>query len=274
MRDSTKIGLHYPLARTLGYLMRRKGLLRILTYHSIQSHANLVSHTSPELFEEHVRWLAESGYRSMRVSDLCDRNIVTSSGESQVVITFDDGLYNNYAVARPVLQKYGMTATFFVPTAYIGNERTCVQSNEMGAYRGMEMMCWQDLRSLAEEGFEIGAHSHRHVRIAQESRERARQEVKLPKELLEARLNRTIDSFAYPKGRRDSFAAWTGDLLRECGYRAGCTTLEGPVARDADLFTLPRTDVCGYDDLARFKLKLEGNYDCLNWLRSWRHRIL
>ena len=219
-----------------------------------------------------MRWLAESGYRSMRVRDLCDRNFVGSGGESQIVITFDDGLYNNYAVARPILQKYGMTATFFVPTAYIGNERMRVQNDQMEAYRGMEIMCWQDLRDLAKGGFEIGAHSHRHVRIAQETLERAREEVELPKKLLEGELSRTIDSFAYPKGRRDSFAAWTGGLLRECGYRAGCTTLEGPVTQDTDLFMLPRTDVCGRDDLARFKLKLAGNYDCLDWLRSLRYR--
>ena len=149
MRASTKAKLHYPLAITIGYLTRRKGWLRILTYHNIQSHSNLRFHTPPELFEEHMRWLAESGYRSMRVCDLFDRNIASSSTKGQVVITFDDGLYNNYAVARPILQKYGMTATFFVPTSYIVNERTCLQRNEMGAYGGMERIGWQDRRLLA-----------------------------------------------------------------------------------------------------------------------------
>lgn len=33
------------------------------------------------------------------------------------VLTFDDGLWSQYVIARPVLQEYGLTAMWFVPTA-------------------------------------------------------------------------------------------------------------------------------------------------------------
>src|SRR5690606_29997096 len=36
-----------------------------------------------------------------------------------VVITFDDGYLDNHTVAAPILKKYEMPATLFLPTAYI-----------------------------------------------------------------------------------------------------------------------------------------------------------
>ncbi|MFK5892531.1 MAG: polysaccharide deacetylase family protein [Pseudomonadota bacterium] len=37
------------------------------------------------------------------------------------LLTFDDGYQDNYKVAYPLLKKYGLTATFFVATDFIGN---------------------------------------------------------------------------------------------------------------------------------------------------------
>lgn len=39
-----------------------------------------------------------------------------------VVITFDDGYENNVSVALPILQRYGLTAVFFVTTNHIGSK--------------------------------------------------------------------------------------------------------------------------------------------------------
>ena len=62
---------------------------------------------SPDLFENDLRWLKENGYSFVEMQDLINFCLFGkfSAGKS-VVITFDDGYYNNYLYAYPLLEKY------------------------------------------------------------------------------------------------------------------------------------------------------------------------
>jgi peptidoglycan/xylan/chitin deacetylase (PgdA/CDA1 family) len=254
------------IANTFGCLSRRIGAPRILAFHSIDNGINPLLHESPRNFEEQIRYLAENEYKSYRVADLVTGFPDIIEQKKIIVLTFDDGIANFRATVCPILKKYGMTATFFIPTAYIENERRqpCLKGLEV--YNQYQMVSWQDLREMSDEGFEIGAHSHTHPKISQLTKESAKDEIERPKLILEDKLGSRIRSFAYPFGRMDAFAPWTREFLANAGYVAGCTMMSRALSSEDDLLELPRTDVNGFDTLQQFIMKLNGDYDCVGWI--------
>ncbi|SMC73467.1 Polysaccharide deacetylase [Pedobacter nyackensis] len=91
---------------------------------------------SPEHFEEHLKVL--KAYHVISIKELADilgnkRRMATNTA----IITFDDGYRDNYLAGKPLLEKYNLPATFFIPTNSIGEqqefwwdalERICLQS--------------------------------------------------------------------------------------------------------------------------------------------------
>jgi tetratricopeptide (TPR) repeat protein len=88
----------------------------ILLYHGLGDHPRTPA-MPLALFDSQMRALSEAGYQALTVSEL-DR---IASGSSPapprpIVVTFDDARIDSFELADPVLQKYGMKATMFVPT--------------------------------------------------------------------------------------------------------------------------------------------------------------
>lgn len=94
---------------------------------------------SPENFEEHLKVLKE--YKLIPVSEL--DTILTKNKQipaNTVLLTFDDGYRDNYLIAKPLLEKYKVPATFFITTNAIGKqdefwwdalERICLETPEL-----------------------------------------------------------------------------------------------------------------------------------------------
>lgn len=68
-----------------------------------------------------------------------------------VVLTFDDSVKSHFTVARPLLKRYGFSATFFITEGF--SFRT-----DKANY-----MTWEEIRQLHEDGFEIGNHTRDHM---------------------------------------------------------------------------------------------------------------
>lgn len=103
--------------------MRPSGAI-ILMYHSVaESNAakfiDPPNRISPEMFERQMAYLSK--YR--RVVPLSQVVEQIASGSSPTVgtvcITFDDGYLDNLKVAAPILERYGLPATLYLPTTYI-----------------------------------------------------------------------------------------------------------------------------------------------------------
>jgi peptidoglycan/xylan/chitin deacetylase (PgdA/CDA1 family) len=217
--------------------------------------------TGPGVFREQMRQLAESGYRTM---DLAEVARLLARGEAlaakSVVITFDDGFRDFQTAAFPILREPGFTATVFLPTAFIQEERRC--------FKGEECLTWREVRELRQAGMEFGSHTVNHPKLVELAWREVAREVRDSKDQIEQALGEAVATFAYPyafpQGDR-AFAGALRGLLAEAGYTCCATTEIGRVKSGDDPFRLKRLPANSLDDPAFFRAKLEGGYDWLGW---------
>ena len=81
-------------------------------------------------------------------------------------------------------------------------------------------LTWEMLDAMGSAGMSIGSHSRTHVLLTHESQERKHDEISGSRQVLEARLKRRVEHFAYPDGRFD-----TGTVIATAaaGYRFAYT---------------------------------------------------
>lgn len=96
----------------------------ILLYHRVETldtDPQLLSVT-PEHFAEHLEYLSEH-YNPISLSELFLALKAGKIPDKSVAITFDDGYADNLSNAKPLLEKYGIPATVFVTSGFIGSDR-------------------------------------------------------------------------------------------------------------------------------------------------------
>ncbi len=104
--------------------LRSRGKLLILTYHRIlpQKDALLADDVDASEFA----WQMELLQRYFRVRPLPEAVAALHAGSLEprtVCVTLDDGYADNHDLALPVLQRLGLTASFFVATAFLNGGR-------------------------------------------------------------------------------------------------------------------------------------------------------
>lgn len=83
--------------------------LPIIMYHSVLKDQKLQNNytISPALFENDLKFLNDNGYTTITVKDLTEYVFQGKELPKQcVMLTFDDGYYNNYYYVYPLLKKY------------------------------------------------------------------------------------------------------------------------------------------------------------------------
>lgn len=101
-----------------------------------------------------------------------------------ITFTFDDGYEAVYQKALPILDKYNFKGVFATPLNYQKLEQT----------ESAPVRPWQDWLSIRERGHEIAAHSVNHVDLTQLLPAELDQELKEPREKLQA------TTLVYPGG--------------------------------------------------------------------------
>jgi peptidoglycan/xylan/chitin deacetylase (PgdA/CDA1 family) len=103
---------------------RRERLL-ILCYHGIsiadEHEVKPAIYMAAPVFESRLEFLRSGGYSVLPLEEALSRLSSHTLPPKSVVITFDDGMYNFYSQAFPLLQKYGYPVTLYLTTYYCGS---------------------------------------------------------------------------------------------------------------------------------------------------------
>jgi len=285
---------HTGITRVLESLPGRGSLL-ILNYHRVGDprstpYDSALYSCSTEEFDWQLAWLKKR-FPIVNLHEALD--IVhgrSKPSRTSILLTFDDGYRDNFAEAFPVLRKHNLSATFFLPTFFVGShslpwwdeiafmvklakgerltltypeneefdltipdrlttvfqvlrsfKRAPVVETERflreletatGVKRPGEdaercFLNWDEAREMQAAGMCFGSHTHTHELLARLPYERQVEELRISRQILEAELDREIDTLSYPRGRPSSFSEETFAALRETNYKTAFSFYTG-----------------------------------------------
>lgn len=211
--------------------------LPILTYHSIDSSGSVIS-TSPSNFQRQMQWLHKQGFQALSLAEAVKLVRARQSfPERACVVTFDDGYETVYREAFPVLEELGFTSTVFLVTGYCGKRNSW--PGHVSPVGAQSLLTWAHIDEMARHHFEFGSHTVTHPDLACVTPQEAEREMWESKEMIQERLGRPVEVFAYPYGK---YAQWTVDLARR-HFTGACSTILGKATSGDDPGLLPRVDM-------------------------------
>ncbi len=236
----------------------------VLCYHAVsrQWPAELAVH--PDAFQRQLELLLKRGYRGVTMSEAVHGEAIGR----RVALTFDDAYTSVFDLAFPLLQRHGVPATVFVPTAFPGHHGPMrwpgIDVWLDGPHQPeLECISWGDLRTLARSGWEIGSHTKTHPDL------RSISDVSLMQELVESRercreeLGGPCETIAYPYGFHDERVV---EAARRAGFTSACTM--PTVLGSRDPLTWPRVGIYRSDGLGTFQAKISPTFRRLRSLAA------
>jgi peptidoglycan/xylan/chitin deacetylase (PgdA/CDA1 family) len=184
--------------------------------------------TSPEQFAAQLDRLLAEGYTTISLYQLLAHLAQGAPLPAKpVVLTFDDGYRDNYEHAFPLLRERGMTATFFVVTDFIDEERPLYLS-------------WDMAREMLAGGMSIESHGRNHFTLEGQDDNYLVWQALGSLETLQYELGVRPRFVSYPAGDYDQR---TIAIFHSANYWAGVTTVQGTEQSSARPFELERIRV-------------------------------
>ena len=110
-----------------------------------------------------------------------------SPNERYVILNFDDNRKSQFTQVKPILDKYGFKATFYVVCKYLDNKKG--------------YMNWTELETLHKEGHDIGSHTMNHANLSDSSIKSLEYQIGKSKECLQEHgINATTFAYPFDKG--------------------------------------------------------------------------
>ena len=209
----------------------------IIMYHSIlKDPARSNKYTiTPAVLEEDLKYIKANGYETITISDLISYVYADKPlPPKPIILTFDDGHYNNYGYLYPLLEKYDMKAVISIVGSYTDKFSETNEANLNYSY-----LRWKDINELISSGriefqnHTYNLHDNTHGRIgAKKKKGESDDEYK---KILEEDINKLQNEFkentgyvptcfTYPFGGISNSSL---DIIKELGFKASLSCEEG-----------------------------------------------
>ena len=209
----------------------------IIMYHSIlkDNSASTEFIVTPSQLEEDLKYIKEKGYTAVTVADLIGYVYDNKPLPSKpIMLTFDDGHYNNYHYAYPLMKKYDMKMVVSVVGRYTDMFTEKDDSNPNYSY-----LTWEQIDEMQKSGFvefqnhtydlhSITAKRHGCKKNKGESLEEYKKVLtedltKLQNKLYDATTVKP-NAFTYPFGGISNASC---DIIKELGFKASFSCRDG-----------------------------------------------
>src|SRR5574344_2139872 len=120
----------------------------IVMYHSVIKSKSGKYIVHPIEFESDLKYIKENGYTTITMTDLIDYVYMDKTlPEKPIILTFDDGYYNNMGYVQPILSKYNMKAVISIVGRYTDRYTKIDEANMNYGY-----LRWKDIKDLMKDG--------------------------------------------------------------------------------------------------------------------------
>jgi peptidoglycan/xylan/chitin deacetylase (PgdA/CDA1 family) len=237
----------------------------VLCYHAVSPRWTADLSVTPEAFERQLKLLVGRGYRGATFHDA----VTGPGGDPTMAVTFDDAYLSVLELAKPIMDALGLVGTVFVPTDYPERDAPMAWpgiDQWLGGPHEQELrpMTWEQLRGLADQGWEIGSHTCSHPHLTELDNDSLDRELIVSRTACERHMGRPCLTIAYPYGDYDGRVSAAAG---RAGYQAACTL---PARfHEARPLEWPRVGVYYGDDMRRFRMKVSPLMRRLRTSRAW-----
>jgi peptidoglycan/xylan/chitin deacetylase (PgdA/CDA1 family) len=226
--------------------------LPILMYHNVSNNYEICKDLTifTETLEQHFKYIVSKKYTTFHFSELENK---TQLPIKSIVITFDDCTKAQLDFAYPLLLKYNLKATFFVPFELV--EKQTYSNKKSNLY-----MTFEDFKSLNSNIIELGNHSYSHKNYSNLSIEEINSDLKKSINCFSQNNLNICKTIAYPYGKYPKKELSKSEFFKILennnvvfGLRIGNKINRFPFKNK---YEIKRINIKNEDNLLRFKLKL------------------
>ncbi|MBV9213965.1 MAG: polysaccharide deacetylase family protein [Actinobacteria bacterium] len=237
----------------------------VLCYHAVSESWPAALSVTPDGLERQLGLLHRRGFRGVTLTEA----LSDPPSERAVAVTFDDAYRSVLELARPILDRFGMVGSVYAVTDWPGRSQPLswagVDQWLGGPHEGeLAGMDWDELRALADDGWEVGSHTRSHPRLPELDDGALEDELAGSRRDCERGMGRSCDTLAYPYGAVDERVV---EAAGRAGYRFAVTLPRGLHAPRP--LHWPRVGVYHADSEWRFRLKVSPAIRSLRGSPAW-----